>query len=56
MGVERGADGLRPLAEVMVLLCVKAGYQVIFPEGMDSLCCGTIWESKGMPEIADRKV
>jgi D-lactate dehydrogenase len=40
----------------MVQLCVKAGYQVIFPEGMDSLCCGTIWESKGMPEIADRKV
>ena len=56
MGVERGADGLKPLAEVMVQLCVKAGYQVIFPEGMDSLCCGTIWESKGMPEIADRKV
>ena len=22
---------------------------------MSSLCCGTIWESKGMPEIADRK-
>ena len=22
---------------------------------MDRLCCGTIWESKGMPETADRK-
>ena len=40
----------------MTGLCAKAGYQVIFPERMDSLCCGTIWESKGMPEIADTKV
>jgi D-lactate dehydrogenase len=22
---------------------------------MDNLCCGTIWESKGMPDIADQK-
>lgn len=44
-----------PLAEEMVALLHKAGYEVIFPEKMDSLCCGTIWESKGMPDIADRK-
>ena len=49
-------DGLRPLAEETVALLSKAGYEVIYPENMDSLCCGTIWESKGMPEIADRKV
>lgn len=34
----------------------KAGYEVIFPDKMESLCCGTIWESKGMPDIADKKV
>ncbi len=45
----------KPLVEEMVLLLGKAGYEVIFPENMSSLCCGTIWESKGMPEIADRK-
>ena len=45
----------KPLAEEMVSLLNKAGYEVIFPENMSSLCCGTIWESKGMPEIADRK-
>jgi D-lactate dehydrogenase len=39
----------------MVSLLKKAGYEIIFPENMDNLCCGTIWESKGMPEIADRK-
>lgn len=33
----------------------KAGYEVIFPQKMNSLCCGTIWESKGFPDIADKK-
>lgn len=45
----------KPLVEEMVSLLGKAGYEVIFPENMSSLCCGTIWESKGMPEIADGK-
>lgn len=45
----------KPLVEEMVSLLGKAGYEVIFPENMSSLCCGTIWESKGMPEIADSK-
>ena len=48
-------DKERPLAEEMVELLHKAGYAVIYPEKMDSLCCGTIWESKGIPEIADKK-
>ncbi len=56
MGVTPDKTGdKRPLVEVMTSLCEKAGYQVIFPENMDSLCCGMIWESKGMPDIADRK-
>ena len=45
----------RPLSEVMVSLLKKAGYEVVFPENMGSLCCGTIWESKGFPEQANRK-
>ena len=49
-------DKVKPLADEMVELLNKAGYQVIFPPRMESLCCGTIWESKGMPEIADKKV
>ena len=56
MGVEKASKNLKPLAEEMVELLNKAGYDVIFPKRMDSLCCGTIWESKGLPEIADRKV
>ena len=45
----------RPLAEETVALLHKAGYEVIFPARMDSLCCGMIWESKGMPETAEKK-
>lgn len=43
------------LADVFVRLCRKAGFQVIFPKDMEKLCCGMIWESKGMPDIADSK-
>ncbi len=50
------ADKQRPLVEETVELLKKAGYEVIFPREMDRLCCGTIWESKGLPEIAGRKV
>jgi D-lactate dehydrogenase len=49
------APGAKPLVEETVELLGKAGYEVVFPEGMSELCCGTIWESKGMPEKADRK-
>ena len=45
----------KPLVEEMVSLLNKAGYEAIFPDNMSNLCCGTMWESKGMPDIADRK-
>ena len=44
-----------PLMQKTVQLLEKAGFEVIFPENMSKLCCGTIWESKGMPELADQK-
>ena len=55
MGLARETPVGEPLAEKMVALLRKAGWEVIFPEGMEHLCCGTIWESKGMADIADRK-
>ncbi len=45
-----------PLSEVFVRICRHAGYEVIFPKNMQGLCCGMIWESKGMPDIAEKKV
>lgn len=55
LGVTKGDNAKQPLVNEMTELLNKAGYEVIFPENMQNLCCGTIWESKGMPEEADRK-
>jgi D-lactate dehydrogenase len=55
MGLARKSPVRRPLVEEMCALLHKANYEVIFPKDMNKLCCGTIWESKGMPDIADRK-
>lgn len=55
MGTDKASRNQRPLAEEMAELLRKAGYEVIYPSRMDHLCCGTIWESKGLPDIADRK-
>ena len=55
MGLARKSPVEQALANKMVSLLHKAGYEVVFPRRMEKLCCGTIWESKGMLDIADRK-
>jgi len=55
MGLPKESPVNQPLVDKMYSLLKKAGYEVIFPKNMDKLCCGTIWESKGMLDIADRK-
>ncbi|MBQ7180457.1 MAG: FAD-binding oxidoreductase [Bacteroidaceae bacterium] len=55
MGLPKGAPAVNPLVEETVQLIEKAGYEVVFPARMERLCCGQIWESKGMMDIADRK-
>ena len=55
MGLSKGSPVKNTLVDEMVQLCRKAGYEVIFPEGLEKMCCGTIWESKGMLDIADKK-
>ena len=55
MGLPRKSPEEMALVNKMVSLLNKAGYEIVFPKNMDKLCCGTIWESKGMMDIADRK-
>lgn len=55
MGASHDDPDQTPLVEKMVNFLNKAGYEVIFPEKMNHLCCGTIWESKGLPKVADQK-
>jgi D-lactate dehydrogenase len=55
MGTAVRSSDKQSLVEVSVEVLEKAGYEVIFPEGMNRLCCGTPWESKGFFDIADVK-
>uniref|UniRef100_I2Q2A6 D-lactate dehydrogenase (cytochrome) n=1 Tax=Desulfovibrio sp. U5L TaxID=596152 RepID=I2Q2A6_9BACT len=45
----------RGLYEATLSVLAKAGYDVLFPEGLRELCCGLTLESKGKREDADRK-
>ena len=55
MGVSKNSPVKESLVDNMCKLLNKASYEVIFPKDMDKMCCGQIWESKGMLDIADRK-
>ena len=55
MGQSKQGGKVHDLVDEVIQLMAKAGYEVIFPEGMEKMCCGQIWESKGMLDIADRK-
>lgn len=56
MGPSKASPYPRPLAEETVDLLQKAGYEVILVPDRDSLCCGTVWESKGLNVQADAKL
>ncbi len=55
MGTSKNEPDQTPLVQKMIAFLNKAGYEVIFPNNMQNMCCGTIWESKGLTEIADKK-
>lgn len=55
MGPAVGDVNQKPLMQVTVEVLERAGYQVIFPEKMNTLCCGTPWESKGFMNVANLK-
>lgn len=43
------------LPKKTISLLKKAGYEIIYPENLDSLCCGQAFESKGFLDVADKK-
>ncbi|MBD2838648.1 FAD-binding oxidoreductase [Pseudomonas sp. JM0905a] len=55
MGPSAGDNEQVPLIDKTRMLLEKAGYQVVFPEHLDSLCCGQPFASKGYPEQAETK-
>lgn len=54
MGPAKDDDDQRQLADVMLSLLKKAGYDVILPENMDKYCCGMPFESEGHFATADK--
>ncbi|MBO1520288.1 FAD-binding and (Fe-S)-binding domain-containing protein [Oceanisphaera pacifica] len=50
------ATDSRSLTEVTLSVLAKAGFEVIIPSQLHSLCCGMPYQSKGLFDVADNKV
>ena len=55
MGPARGDQEEDALPVRTEALLRKAGYEVIYPQGLDGLCCGQPFESKGLADTAAGK-
>jgi D-lactate dehydrogenase len=53
MGPAKGEADERSLTTVVVELLHRAGYDVMYPENMDGLCCGMPFASKGFKAQGD---
>jgi D-lactate dehydrogenase len=54
-GASRDAPDERADTAAMLSILEKAGYDVLFPRELGSLCCGLTFESKGFVELANQK-
>lgn len=43
------AESSQGVREAFLALCQRAGVAIAVPEGVESMCCGTPWTSKGNP-------
>ncbi len=55
MGPSRGDTEQQLLSQVTEQVLERAGYSIIYPEGMEKLCCGVPFQSKGAFQQADEK-
>ncbi len=54
-GAAREDRDARSVTEMALALMDKAGFEVVVPQGVDSLCCGMAFQSKGQFEAGDGK-
>ena len=54
MGVTKSYSKEVELTELTKKLLTKAGYEIIYPEKMNSLCCGMAFSSKGFVEAGKK--
>ncbi|MCU7496739.1 MAG: FAD-binding oxidoreductase [Ignavibacteria bacterium] len=55
MGLSKESEEKESLTTKMVSLLNKAGYEVIYPKNLSSLCCGMAFASKGFKRQGDKK-
>ncbi|ARJ68011.1 4Fe-4S ferredoxin [Magnetospirillum sp. ME-1] len=55
MGPAAGDPEKDSLPTVMTRVLQRAGFGVVMPDGLDNLCCGQAFESKGLAATADAK-
>ena len=55
MGVTVNSDTDKSLTTVTINLLKKAGYEIIFPENLNKLCCGMPFASKGFVKQGNQK-
>ncbi|MCW2282827.1 D-lactate dehydrogenase [Rhodoblastus acidophilus] len=48
-------DASEPLAVVAARVFGRAGFKLVTPEGLEELCCGQLFDTKGFPDAADLK-
>lgn len=54
MGTTRAYNKEKEVTRVTASLLEAAGFQIIYPEKMDSLCCGMLFSSKGYVEAGKK--
>jgi D-lactate dehydrogenase len=54
-GLSPGDPEKEALVQKTIALITKAGYEVIFPDGLNNLCCGMAFSSKGFKVEGKRK-
>jgi D-lactate dehydrogenase len=55
MGLSKDQAGESQLTLIMIDLLHKGGYEVIFPDNLNNLCCGMAFASKGYIEVGKKK-
>jgi D-lactate dehydrogenase len=55
MGVSKERSHEKQLSEKMLELMNKGGFEVIYPENLNMLCCGMAFSSKGYTEAGQKK-
>ncbi len=55
MGVSKDHKNEKQVSEKMLQLVRKAGYEPVFPENLDKLCCGMAFSSKGYKKAGEKK-